>query len=157
MRCCLKSYLRFVSDISVALSLFLSLVTDQRGPASVLDPILFILLNPAIMHQTTSVKVSDVSIEIVQYCRPFDQARIQHVLENLLSVVRFGGQGFTRVAKGSETRQTPDEALRKRLEAGKGSRLSSQDLELRTYFSVVWAESLDGETYLDALCRILVR
>jgi hypothetical protein len=89
----------------------------------VLDPILFILLNPAIVHRPVSVKISNVSIEIVHYRCPFDQARVQHVLENLLSVIRFGGQGFTRVAKGSVTRQTPDEALRKRLQAGERTRL----------------------------------
>jgi hypothetical protein len=94
MRCCLKSYLRII------------------------DPILLILLDPAIMRQATSVQVSGVSVEVYHYLKPFDQAKVQHVLENLLSVARFGGQGFTRVAKGSVTRQTPDEALRKRMEAG---------------------------------------
>ncbi|KAL8286531.1 hypothetical protein RQP46_004548 [Phenoliferia psychrophenolica] len=111
MRCSLKSYLR------------------------ILDPLLFTLLDPAVKHHPTTLVVAGVHLPSLVYRTTFDQARVHHVLDDLLSLARFGGQGFIRIAKGSFLKHTLDPAFRERVRAS----------ELETY------------TYLDGLVAILVR
>ncbi|GAA5884793.1 hypothetical protein JCM16303_007269 [Sporobolomyces ruberrimus] len=111
MRCSLKSYIR------------------------VLDPLLCSLLDPAISFRAQIVKVSETRMPILVYTRPFDQYRIQHVLDSLLALARFGGQGFIRIAKSSWLKHTLDPALRER----------------------VMNAELDNLTYLDGMVSILLR
>ncbi|KAK4703671.1 hypothetical protein P7C70_g2546, partial [Phenoliferia sp. Uapishka_3] len=111
MRCSLKSYLR------------------------ILDPLLFTLLDPAIKLHATALTVAGVNLPILFYRSTFDQARVHHVLDDLLSLARFGGQGFIRIAKGSFLKHTLDPAFRDR----------------------VRASELETQTYLDGLITILVR
>ncbi|KAF9524082.1 Dopey, N-terminal-domain-containing protein [Crepidotus variabilis] len=75
MRCSLKSYIR------------------------VLDPILYDFLDPNILRSQTTFKVRGREITGFVYERPFDQRIIDHLLETLLSVVNFGGQGFAKAAR----------------------------------------------------------
>ncbi|KAK4051842.1 hypothetical protein OIV83_002547 [Microbotryomycetes sp. JL201] len=111
MRCSLKSYLR------------------------ILDPLMFTLLDPNITFHSEMIKVDGVRLPILQYRRLFDQTRIHHVLDDMLSLARFGGQGFVRIAKGAFSKHTLDPALRER----------------------VLASELDTYTYLDGLVSVLVR
>ncbi|KAM0788392.1 hypothetical protein ACM66B_001530 [Microbotryomycetes sp. NB124-2] len=111
MRCSLKSYLR------------------------ILDPLMYTLLDPDIKFHAETIKVDGVRLPILQYQHVFDQARVHHVLDDLLSLARFGGQGFVRIAKGSFSKHTLDPALRER----------------------VLASELDTFTYLDGLVAILIR
>ncbi|GAA5913260.1 Dop1p [Sporobolomyces salmoneus] len=111
MRCSLKSYIR------------------------ILDPLLFSLLDSTISFRPRTVKVSETRIPILVYERSFDQNRIQHVLDNLLALARFGGQGFIRIAKSSWLKHTLDPALRER----------------------VMSSGVDNLTYLDGLTAILLR
>ncbi|GAA5963888.1 hypothetical protein JCM21900_003967 [Sporobolomyces salmonicolor] len=111
MRCSLKSYIR------------------------ILDPLLFTLLDPSIKLQPKLIKVADVRVPTLAYQRTFDQGRVQHVLDNLLALARFGGQGFIRIAKGSFLKHTLDPALRER----------------------VMDSNLDTMTYLDGLIAVLLR
>ncbi|BGP07694.1 Protein dopey-1 [Rhodotorula toruloides] len=111
MRCSLKSYIR------------------------ILDPLLFVLLDPAIQLDSRIDKIADVRVPTLVYTHPFDQARVHHVLDNLLSLARFGGQGFIRIAKGSFLKHTFDPALRER----------------------VLGADLETHTYLDGLVAVLLR
>ncbi|BGP14202.1 hypothetical protein JCM10213v2_002145 [Rhodosporidiobolus nylandii] len=111
MRCSLKSYIR------------------------ILDPLLFALLAPNIDFHSHLVKVGDVRVPVLTYESAFDQTRVHHVLDNLLALARFGGQGFIRIAKGSFLKHSLDPALRER----------------------VLAADLDPHTYLDGLVIILLR
>ncbi|KAK4333987.1 Protein dopey [Rhodotorula toruloides] len=111
MRCSLKSYIR------------------------ILDPLLFVLLDPAIQLASRVDKVADMRVPILVYTQAFDQARVHHVLDNLLSLARFGGQGFIRIAKGSFLKHTFDPALRER----------------------VLGADLETHTYLDGLVAVLLR
>ncbi|GEM07562.1 cellular morphogenesis-related protein [Rhodotorula toruloides] len=111
MRCSLKSYIR------------------------ILDPLLFVLLDPAIQLESRIDKVADVRVPILVYTQAFDQARVHHVLDNILSLARFGGQGFIRIAKGSFLKHTFDPALRER----------------------VLGADLETHTYLDGLVVVLLR
>ncbi|GAA5992102.1 hypothetical protein JCM5350_006348 [Sporobolomyces pararoseus] len=111
MRCSLKSYIR------------------------ILDPLLFSLLDSRISFRAQTIKVSDARLPILVYQRSFDQAQVQHVLDNLLALARFGGQGFIRIAKSSWLKHTLDPALRER----------------------VMSCGVDNLTYLDGLITILLR
>ncbi|CAK5264480.1 unnamed protein product [Mycena citricolor] len=77
MRCSLRSYLR------------------------VLDPILFDLLDPAIQRTAYTHRVKGKEIQGYMYERSFDQHYAGHLLDLLLAIVRFGGQGFSKTARGS--------------------------------------------------------
>ncbi|KDQ63058.1 hypothetical protein JAAARDRAFT_53285 [Jaapia argillacea MUCL 33604] len=77
MRCNLKSYLR------------------------ILDPLLFDLLDPNIRLTPTVIKVNGRELQSFCYDCPFDQSYVNHVLEILLAVARFGGQGFVKTARGN--------------------------------------------------------
>jgi hypothetical protein len=82
-----------------------------------------------------TVTFAGQTVEIEEYTHLFDLAQHHHILENLLSLASFGGQGFTRLAKSSYVKSTAYAELRDR--ASKAQLLN--------------------ENYLDMLCKILVR
>lgn len=57
------------------------------------------LLDPSILRTSTIFKVHGRELTGFLYERPFDQRIVNHLLETLLSVVTFGGQGFARAAR----------------------------------------------------------
>ncbi|KAG5652198.1 hypothetical protein H0H81_005933 [Sphagnurus paluster] len=113
MRCSLKSYLR------------------------VLDPILYELLTPSVRRIPSTVKVRGRELQILLYERPFDQRYTNHLLDMLLSIIRFGGQGFAKTARSTPIQRSHHVGLVQRVEAGG---IHDQDA-----------------SYLDTLIEILVR
>ncbi|TFY67972.1 hypothetical protein EVG20_g3733 [Dentipellis fragilis] len=93
MRCSLKSYLR------------------------VLDPILYDLLDPSLHRTPSTTKLNGKELQDYSYERPFDQSYIRYLLETLLSVVRFGGQGFAKSARTNFIRRSQHAGLVERVEA----------------------------------------
>jgi hypothetical protein len=65
----------------------------------VLDPILYDLLDPTVKRVPSATNINGKQLQGFSYERPFDQTYINHLLETLLSVVKFGGQGFVRVVR----------------------------------------------------------
>ncbi|KAJ7204429.1 Dopey, N-terminal-domain-containing protein [Mycena pura] len=94
MRCSLKSYLR------------------------VLDPILFDLLDPGIRRIPNTTKVKGKELQGFVYERPFDQRYINYLLDILLSIIRFGGQGFAKTARSTSIKRTHHTGLVQRVESG---------------------------------------
>ncbi|KAJ7116821.1 Dopey, N-terminal-domain-containing protein [Mycena crocata] len=94
MRCSLKSYLR------------------------VLDPILFDLLGPSIRRIPNTAKVRGKELQGFLYERPFDQRYTNHLLEMLLSIIRFGGQGFAKTARSTSIKRSHHTGLIQRVESG---------------------------------------
>ncbi|KAJ6623058.1 Dopey, N-terminal-domain-containing protein [Mycena sp. CBHHK59/15] len=94
MRCSLKSYLR------------------------VLDPILFDLLDPSIRRIPNTTKVRGKELQSFLYERPFDQRYTNHLLEVLLSIIRFGGQGFAKTARSTSIKRSHHAGLIQRVESG---------------------------------------
>ncbi|KAF9011155.1 Dopey, N-terminal-domain-containing protein [Cyathus striatus] len=113
MRCSLKSYLR------------------------ILDPILFELLDPTILRTSTTTKVRGRELQGLLYERPFDQHYINYILDLLLHIVRFGGQGFVKTARSSPIKRSHHPGLIQRVDA---ANLPDADI-----------------TYLDVLIEILVK
>ncbi|OBZ78644.1 Protein dopey-1 [Grifola frondosa] len=93
MRCSLKSYLR------------------------VLDPIIFDLFNPSIRRSASIREICGKQLQGFTYDRPFDQRYVNHLLETLLSVIRFGGQGFSRAARTTPINRSLCDGLLQRLES----------------------------------------
>lgn len=92
MRCSLKSYLR------------------------VLDPILYDLLDPLIRRTPHTARVHGKELPGFLYERSFDQRYVNHMLETLLAVVRFGGQGFAKTARSTAIKRTQHSGLLQRVE-----------------------------------------
>jgi hypothetical protein len=84
----------------------------------VLDPILYDLLDPSVCWIPTTNQVRGKELQGFVYDRPFDQRYLNHLLEVLLSIVRFGGQGFAKAAKTTSFRRSSHTDLIKRIESG---------------------------------------
>ncbi|KAK7464504.1 hypothetical protein VKT23_006673 [Stygiomarasmius scandens] len=93
MRCSLKSYIR------------------------VLDPILFELMDPSIRRIPDTLKVKGRELAGFTYERPLDQRYTNHLLEMLLSIIRFGGQGFAKTARTSAVKRSYHTGLVQRVDA----------------------------------------
>lgn len=52
------------------------------------------------------------------YDRPIDQRYISHLLEVLLSIVKFGGQGFSKLARTTQVNRGTHAGLQERLKDG---------------------------------------
>jgi hypothetical protein len=112
MRCSLRSYLRY------ALPLFDLRSSDLSSCSSVLDPILYDLLDPSVKRIPSVTRVNGKQLQSFSYERPFDHTYVNHLLETLLSVVKFGGQGFGKIARTSSVRKSHSSELVERIISG---------------------------------------
>ncbi|KAF7968943.1 hypothetical protein HWV62_28842 [Athelia sp. TMB] len=134
MRCSLRSYLR------------------------VLDPILYDLLDPAIRRSPTTAKIHGKELSGFLYERSFDQRYIQHLLETLLSVVRFGGQGFAKTARSTAVRRTLHGGLLERIEAvGSPADASYLDVLIDVLVRFVQTEPTDALTTSMRATNVLIQ
>ena len=117
MRCSLKSYLRLIS------SMVRSPSSGSLNRCSVLDPILYDLFNPSIRRVPSTTNVNGKQLQGYSYERPFDQTYVNHLLETLLSVVKFGGQGFGKTARTSLVRRCQHSGLVERIQSGRHCRV----------------------------------
>lgn len=115
--------------------------------ARILDPLIFTLLDPAIQQESTTITVADVQLPILVYHQTFDQALIHHVLDDLLSLAKFGGQGFIRIAKGFHLKHTLDTKLRDRVRActfstpaSFRSKLITSDRQPNSIILLIWRD-----------------
>ncbi|GAA98597.1 hypothetical protein E5Q_05284 [Mixia osmundae IAM 14324] len=112
MRCSLKSYIR------------------------VLDPLLLRLHDPSIKRVKADVTLGNQTVLSLQkYSEPFDHANLCHLLENLLGLMRFGGQGFSRIAKSTHLKPGASVEMRERL----------------------FAAGIQDNTYLDGITISVIR
>lgn len=63
------------------------------------------------------MKVHGKEIQGFLYERPFDQRYTHHLLEMLISVIRFGGQGFAKAARSVAVKRSQHAGLVQRVEA----------------------------------------
>ncbi len=139
MRCSLKSYLRYSTSFS---NLSLS---DSSYRISVLDPILYDLLDPSVKRISSVTKINGRELQSFSYERSFDQTYVNYLLETLLSVVKFGGQGFGKTARMNSVRRSYSSELVERILSGGSHCL----LTLLTQQFDVQRVLLAGFTYLD--------
>ncbi|KAG2044595.1 Dopey, N-terminal-domain-containing protein [Suillus americanus] len=88
---------------------------NLRSYIRVLEPILRDLLDPSIRRISRVSRVSGKEIRGFVYEKSFDQRYVAHLLEILLSIVQFGGQGFSKSARGTFLRRSYDHVLLHRL------------------------------------------
>jgi len=120
MRCSLRSYLRYTTSLLPLPS------SDQSSRSSVLDPILYDLLDPSMKRIPSFTKINGKQLQSFSYERSFDQTYVNHLLETLLSVVKFGGQGFGKTARTSSVRKSHSSELVERILSGELHRLLTQ-------------------------------
>ncbi|KAG2076732.1 hypothetical protein BDR04DRAFT_1132425 [Suillus decipiens] len=109
---------------------------NLRSYIRVLEPVLRDLLDPSIRRVSRISKVSGKEIGGFVYERSFDQRYVAHLLEILLSIVQFGGQGFSKSARSTFLKRSHDHVLLQRLSLA----------------------GIDANTsYLDALIEVLSR
>src|SRR5712672_1181326 len=113
MRCSLRSYLRCMYLPTSPLRL-----SDGSYCYSVLDPILYDLLDPAVKRTPSLTKINGKQLQSFSYECLFDQTYVNHLLETLLSVVKFGGQGFGKTARISLVRKSHNSELVERILSG---------------------------------------
>ncbi|KAH6916730.1 Dopey, N-terminal-domain-containing protein [Coprinopsis sp. MPI-PUGE-AT-0042] len=82
-----------------------------------LDPILHDLLDPAVLRTAHTFNVKKREIAGYFYERPFDQRIMNHLIELLLSIVSFAGQGFSKAAMSSSIRRSLHPGLVQRVES----------------------------------------
>lgn len=121
---------------------------------SVLDPILFDLLDPTIRRSATVVELNGKELHGFAYDLPFDQRYVIHLLETLLSVIKFGGQGFSKTARVTPIGRTPYADLLRRLQDGKFSDFRYDSFP--SQFGLANASSQDS-SYMDILLYLLLR
>ena len=92
---------------------------DLSFSHSVLDPMLFDLFDPNIRYSPSTTELNGKQLQGFAYERPFDQHYVNYVLETLLSVVKFGGQGFSKVARTTPINRSLYGTLLQRLHTGK--------------------------------------
>lgn len=91
-------------------------------------------------------------VQYFEYDRTFDQRYIIHVLGILLSVVKFGGQGLTKVARATPISRSSHAALRERAR----SSMSSHSYGSSVYSHCSVAGDAPEVTYMDVLVRVLL-
>lgn len=84
----------------------------------VLDPLLFDLHDLSVVRSVTTLDLNGKQIEAFHYDRPFDQRYMAHLLDTLLSVVKFGGQGFSKIARSTPLNRSLHPGLFERLQSG---------------------------------------
>jgi hypothetical protein len=112
LRCSLRSYIRFDRLFPFAR---LSLNSHLR----VLDPLLFDLMDPMIIRLPGVVSWQGREMRTFSYERPFDVNRMKYLVETMLALVHFGGQGLGRVARMTPLKKTQHPDLFARAQAGK--------------------------------------
>ena len=129
-------------------------LTKLIAIARVLDPILFDLLDPSVRRSRSVTKINARELQDFTYDAPMDQRLINHLLDTLLSIVRFGGQGFVKVVNSNPIRRSSHSGLVKRVESCKWS-IVCPPLPGLTKQLAGLAPG-DG-TYLDAVLDILIQ
>jgi len=84
----------------------------------VLDPIMYELLDPSVRRTPASFQVNNRDIPGYYYDRPFDQRYNKHLLDLLLAVVRFGGQGLAKTARNTSVTRSHHPGLPERVREG---------------------------------------
>lgn len=84
----------------------------------ILDPLLYELLNPSVRRTGITITVKGKQIPGYHYALPFDQRYTSYLLDILLSVIRFGGQGFVKTARTASVKRSHHDGLVQRVESG---------------------------------------
>ncbi|KAI6048019.1 Dopey, N-terminal-domain-containing protein [Pisolithus marmoratus] len=89
---------------------------NLRSYARVLEPILYDLIDPILRRKPCRTKIKGKEVQGYMYEQAFDQRYVHHLLEVLLAIVQFGGQGFTKSARSYLLNRSNYKSLVHRLE-----------------------------------------
>ncbi|KAI6154002.1 Dopey, N-terminal-domain-containing protein [Pisolithus tinctorius] len=91
---------------------------NLRSYARVLEPIVYDLIDPTIRRKPCRTKIKGKEVQGYIYEQAFDQRYVHHLLEVLLAIVQFGGQGFVKTARSYPINRSNHKPLTHRLAAG---------------------------------------
>jgi hypothetical protein len=111
-------------------------------------------MDPSIRRVPAAIKLKGRELQLFHYERPFDQRYISHLLDVLLSVVRFGGQGFAKTAHNTPIKRSYQSDLVQKVEASKLSRVGSKDTFIQYPAD---GFSTADPSYMEVLIVILLR
>lgn len=114
-------------------------------------------MGPSALAESVSKSIGGVEIRVDEYYHVFECARVHHALDNLLSLVSFGGQGFTRLSKATSISQSPYKALTGLAGRRKPDPFSASKAQPILMSFPMLPVSLANDSYLDAVCHTLVR
>lgn len=123
---------------------------------SLLDPIIYQLLDPSIRRLPTTSRVHTKDLPGFLYENSFDQRCIHHLLQTLLAVVKFGGMGLAKVMHTALIKKSFHVGLLRRVEEGKFCHFACflrPDLN-EVHIAGVGVKDV---TYLEVLSDVLVR
>ena len=80
-----------------------------------LDPFLYDLCETSIRRSPVSAQYNGREIRSFVYDRPMDQHYIIHLMAVLLSVIKFGGASFTKVARSTQMSRCTHSGLQERV------------------------------------------
>ena len=86
-----------------------------------MEPLLHDLLDPKIQRKPAVVRIRGKEIRGYIYEQKFDQRYVHHLLEILLSIVQFGGQGFAKTSRSTPIKRIQCQPLAQRMETGNHS------------------------------------
>ncbi|KAI6114892.1 Dopey, N-terminal-domain-containing protein [Pisolithus croceorrhizus] len=87
-----------------------------RSYARILEPIIYDLIDPTIRRKPCRTKIKGKEVQGYIYEQAFDQRYVHHLLEVLLAIAQFGGQGFTKSARSYPINRSNHKPLAHRLE-----------------------------------------
>lgn len=112
-------------------------------------------MDPSIRRTPTITQVRGKELQTFLYDCPFDERYINHLLETLLSIVRFGGQGFAKTARSVPIRRSHHSGLVQRIEVGEF--VTCRTTNILPYFHISGGIPDPDASYLDALVDVLLR
>lgn len=86
-----------------------------RSYARVLEPIIYDLIDPTIRRKPCRTKIKGREVQGYIYEQAFDQRYVHHLLEVLLAIAQFGGQGFAKTARSYPISRSNHKPLAHRL------------------------------------------
>ncbi|KAL4070521.1 Dopey, N-terminal-domain-containing protein [Scleroderma citrinum] len=89
---------------------------NLRSYTRILEPIFYDLVDPIIRRKSCRTKLRGKEVQGYIYEQAFDQRYIHHLLEVLLAIVQFGGQGFAKAARSTLLNRSEYQPLVRRLE-----------------------------------------
>ncbi|PWN52444.1 hypothetical protein IE53DRAFT_367211 [Violaceomyces palustris] len=99
--------------------------SSLKSYTRLVDSLFVHLLDPSVARRSVVLACGSIKIDAQEYTKPFDQEQVNYTLSVILSLAKFGGQGFTRALKTSGMGKTSNISLAELIDQGVISTQSS--------------------------------
>jgi hypothetical protein len=112
------------------------------------------LVDPAIRRTPAVVQLSGRETRGYTYDYPIDQRRLQHTLDSLFSLVKFGGQSLSKIARGTLLKKSISPGFVARVEAGQNPQRPTKSVTDGLFLAHLLH---DAASYMEILIQTLLR